>query len=306
MALVAGPRNRQKYAPTAQETTAPAVGTAMRAFGGSGVAPVPAPQPQYANVIEAYQQGGIPAALGMVFGAPDPGIGPMAVVQKAGTTPLKTLLTAQLSKALKAADQPANATIQSVKRIFGERRARAIKDFSPMVQNTIAKVSRAETGKPLNIVGHRVESAGGLVPGRGTFFSAKPSGAEPFDASMKMSVRQARRGPIPLGQTGPRRVDVIKLANPLVSSSGDQRVLIGELIHSKKLDKSLRKSGVALLSKRAESTASGSGEAWYTLADKWIARVARNLGHDGIIYKDTKEIVDLGGTLNIPKRGASR
>lgn len=274
MAFVAGPRNRQKYAPQAD------------------VGPV---QPQPTNVIEAYQQGGIPGALSMIFNAPDPGIGPMAVVQKAGAAPLRPLLIKQAGQELAKWGNVG----QSLRTMADVPQARQeVMKLTPMVQKTLTKLEKAETGKSLSIVGHRAESPTGPVPGRGTFFSALPTEAKSYSPGKVAEERIKRTGFIPVG----RRVEPLQFKNPLVFPVGAQGGAIFDLVTGpgkNKLSTQMRKAGVAL-------TAQRGGERWFTRADKWLARAAKMLGHDGIVYKETNEIVDLAGTKIIPKRGASR
>ena len=234
------------------------------------------------TVMDAYQRGGVPAAFGSIMNAPDPGLGPMAVVQKAGAPLLRGLLNRQT--AAKLAKLPG-------KKAMGEVSANArsaVASLTPMVKGTARKVEKAVTGKPLSVVGHRTET-GGVVPGRGTFFAAKPADAIPRSPTRAASAIEMPGGP----GTG-HRVDALKFKNPLVFQAGSQFEALKQMARSPETKPGLRKLANKMLDESIT-------EKWFTRADKMIARAAKDMGHDGIVYKGPGFIVDLEGTKNIAK-----
>ena len=245
-------------------------------------------KPQYGNVLDAYRQGGWRAAADTVLNAPDPGIGPMAVVQKAGAPGLRTMLVKQARRVLASKEY---ADLAPTLGHIGPGSRRELMAETPMVKRTLQRVGEARTGTPVSLVGHRAESRTGIVPGRGTFFSANPKGAQSFDPNVDkmLTRRQQKRQFVPQYT----RVDPVQLKNPYVMErmAGTQGELLTKLGTDKRLPMTLRKAAL--------SAARGhGGERWFTRADKIIAQSLQRLGHDGLIYKDTNEIVDFAGTVN--------
>jgi len=240
-------------------------------------------------------------APGSEFG-PTPLAMPGMVFQKVGVPALRGLLSRQVEKIIPTVRQ-------SGLPLASETAQRAlIKPMTKLVQRNTDKMSAAQTGKPITLVGFRAEPArGGPVPGRGTFFSSIPSGARSFGERLaKQSVRGSIRKTqfARQGEIRAKRTDVIKFTNPLVTARS-QFGLVSEMVQEAsrapgRLSPSLVRSGSKLLeSLRRERPAS---EAAFTKLDKWLARALTSQGHDGIIYQANDEIVDLAGTVT--KRAA--
>jgi hypothetical protein len=228
---------------------------------------------------------------------------PGMVFQKAGAPALRGLLGNQaLKNAYKRLREFPEVFVSQSGKVspfpYKEMMKRA-KLSTPMVRKNLTKIEHAITGEPATLIGFRAHGAGGPVPGRGTFYSAYPQGAVPFYGGKAH------------GNITGKSIDVIKFKNPLVMDGHQPDAMRRLLMRSvstppgartefavqritPKVPESLRKVGRDLLNSYNEAT---HVEKWYTKADKWIARVAKSLGHDGIVYKGTEEIVDLAGTV---------
>jgi len=236
-------------------------------------------------------------APGSEFG-PTPLAMPGMVFQKVGVPALRGLLSRQVEQIIPKARQIGLSLASDV----GQTAQRAeIKPITKLVQRNTDKLLAAQTGKPITLVGFRAEPArGGPVPGRGTFFSSIPSGARSYGERLtKPSVREATRKTQFARGIRAQRTDIIKLANPRVTTRS-QFGLVSDLLQEGRLSPSLHRTGAKLLaSVQQERPAT---EVAFTKLDKWLARALRSQGHDGIIYQANDEIVDLAGTVT--KRAA--
>jgi len=217
--------------------------------------------------------GGIAGFIREVVGAPGGELGPAPlaipgmVFQKAGVPSLRALLGVQSAGKVSQA-------------------------AAPMVRTTRQRIGTAMTGKPFTGVGFRGQAPGGPVPGRGLFYGATPAQAKPVVPTTVA----------PIGSVVPESVaksaDVLKLKNPVVVGAGGQEQLLRTWVSHppKGLSPTVKAAGRTLL-KQTQRDVGFDVEKWFSRADKWLARVAKAQGHDGIIYKDRGEIVDLAGTV---------
>jgi len=229
-----------------------------------------------------------------------PGMAYAMVFQKAGAPALRQLFGNQIVKEtyrrLRSVGGFGKEELPEALSWYGRSFGAAIKRAklsTPMVERNLEKIKWSMTGKPVTLIGFRAHGAGGPVPGRGIFYSAYPHGAVPY------------YGGVSHGNVVGKSLDVIKFKNPIVTDQG-QYGLMQKLVHGTRdyvtlkktgqasISPALRKVGKDLLNNYESAT---HVEKWYTKADKWIARVAKSLGHDGIVYKGTEEIVDLAGTV---------
>src|SRR3990170_422743 len=203
-------------------------------------------------------------APGSEFG-PTPLAMPGMVFQKVGVPALRGLLSRQVEKIIPTVRQ-------SGLPLASETAQRAlIKPMTKLVQRNTDKMSAAQTGKPITLVGFRAEPArGGPVPGRGTFFSSIPSGARSYGERLtKPSVREATRKTQFARGIRAQRTDIIKLANPRVTTRS-QFGLVSDLLQEGRLSPSLHRTGAKLLaSVQQERPAT---EVAFTKLDKWLAR----------------------------------
>ena len=225
-------------------------------------------------------------APGSEFG-PSPMAMPGMVFQKAGAPALRGLLGNQaLKNAYKRLREFPEVFVSQSGKVspfpYKEMMKRA-KLSTPMVRKNLTKIEHAITGEPATLIGFRAHGAGGPVPGRGTFYSAYPQGAVPFYGGKAH------------GNITGKSIDVLKFKNPLVIDA-HQPELLQRLLYTKSssMSPAMKKTGMDLLHSKESAT---FVEGWYTKVDKWIARAAKSLGHDGIVYKGTEEIVDLAGTV---------
>lgn len=191
----------------------------------------------------------------------DPGIGPMQVIAKPGVN-LRELLRRQMFPLIRDKARGGGG------------------EWTPMIKTSLDRVRKAKTGKPVSFVAHRQESGpGGPIPGRGVFYTAQPMNAESIDFSSKLTRSGGSRG---------QSIVAMKLENPLV---------VPHQVDALKV--LLEKEGVPfknIAKKLYDSQDWVDHEhlpVWYRQADKWIARAARKLGHDSIIYTETYDAVDL-------------
>lgn len=226
-------------------------------------------------------------APGGEFG-PAPLAIPGVIYSKVGATLLRKLLNrkvlrrSQLSIARALGPDIARQQPDVVRRVIQTH-----VEMDPLVTRNLAKLAEARTGKPIVLVGFREQAKGGPVPGRGLFYSARPKSAA--------AVSPVGSGGVP---TSGRSMDVIKLKNPYVSGGTQFETALS--LSRQTAAKFGEKEGVLgrkLAQRMLGLKSADEIEKAYTTLDKWIARTARRLNYDGLIYKNTDEVVELGGTL---------
>jgi len=149
-------------------------------------------------------------------------------------------------------------------------------------KGNIATLKTAKTGESIDLTGFR-QNRGQAVDGTGKFYSVSPTKAAAYGD--KVNGKWTELGP--LHTMG---VDPISLKNPLVVDGGHWNAT-RELLDGLGPNDPLRKQLIQARQLVTNNAENGT-EVGYTLYDKVIAKIAKQQGYDGLVYRHSNTLGD--------------
>lgn len=162
---------------------------------------------------------------------------------------------------------------------------------TPTYHKNAYNLLTGKTGKSVDLVGFRQESAGGRIPGTGTFWGVDPSVSGTYALRGAGKLEDIPQG----GPIANLSVESLSFKNPLYVEGGHQEFVRGVADYGFSSD---HQKAIKVAWKQIATR----GEKGYALLDKAIARAARDAGYDSVIYrKDIDGVTPVADGTSSPR-----